>query len=199
LGAAPNFIMVAQLDNTEAWQLYLSPMAASKFIQMNVDEEFNQGDYNMFNSTAPSSSVITLGTQAHTNTNDQNYIVYSFAAKKGYSKIGRYVGLNSSNGNFVYTGFRPSIIFMKRQDADGDWRIYDDKRDGFNQKNDYIEPNTAAAESDTDSGSSWDILSNGFKFYTSEAEISGSGQYLYMAFAHSPFVNSKGVPNNARG
>ena len=198
LGAAPDFIMVAQLDNTEAWQLYLSPMAASKFIQMNVDEEFNQGDYNMFNSTAPSSTVITLGNQNHTNANDQNYVVYSFAAKKGYSKIGEYVGLNSSNGNFVYTGFRPSIIFIKRKDADGDWRIYDDKRDGRNNKNDYVEPNTSDAESDTDSGSNWDFLANGFKFYTSEAQIAGSGTYLYMAFAHSPLVNSNGIPNNAR-
>ena len=199
LGVAPDFIMVAQLDNTEAWQLYLSPMAASKFIQMNVDEEFNQSSYNMFNSTAPSSTVITLGDQNHTNTNDQNYIVYSFAAKQGYSKIGEYVGLNSTNGNFVYTGFRPSIIFIKRKDADGDWRIYDNKRDGRNNKNDYLEPNTADAESDTDSGSNWDFLANGFKFSgATDAEIQGSGTYLYMAFAHSPLVNSNGIPNNAR-
>ena len=80
-------------------------------------------------------------------------------------------------------------------DSGGDWRIYDDQRDGFNQKNDYVEINTSDVESDTDSGSSWDLLSNGFKFYTSEAEFGGSGTYFFMAFAHSPLVNSKGVPN----
>ena len=190
--------MVAQLDNTEAWQINMTPLAADKFIQMNVDEEFSQGSYNMFNSTKPSSTVITLGTLAHTNTNDQNYIAYCFAPIKGYSRIGEYAGNNSTTGRFVYLGFRPSIIFFKRKDADGDWRIYDDKRDGYNNKNDYIEPNTSDAESDTDSGSNWDMLSNGFKFYTSEAEINANGTYMYMAFAHSPFVNSKGVPATVR-
>jgi len=149
--------------------------------------------------TAPTASVFTVGSNNAHNGSSDDMIAYCFHSVQGYSKIGQYVGLNSSNGNFVYLGFRPKTIFLKRVDSAGDWRIYDDQRDGFNQKNDYVEINTSDVESDTDSGSSWDLLSNGFKFYTSEAEFGGSGTYFFMAFAHSPLVNSKGVPNNPRG
>jgi hypothetical protein len=149
--------------------------------------------------TAPTASVFTVGSNNAHNGSSDNMLAYCFHSVQGYSKIGQYVGLNSSNGNFVYLGFRPKTIFLKRVDSAGDWRLYDDQRDGFNQKNDYLEINTNVVESDTDSGSSWDLLSNGFKFYTSEAEFGGSGTYFYMAFAHSPLVNSKGVPNNPRG
>ena len=176
----------------------IKKMGANKFLYLNVTDAIGD-DSGHFNDTEPTTSVFSVGGADGTNYSGENLIAYCFADVKGYSKLGRYVGLNSSNGNFVYTGFRPAIIFMKRIDAAGDWRIYDDKRDGFNQKNDYLEPSTSDAESDTDSGSSWDILSNGFKFYTSEAAISGSGTFIYFAIAHSPFVNSKGVPNNPRG
>ena len=198
LGVKPSFILFKNRSRATNWLVYDKKNGANKFLYLNVTDAIGD-DSGHFNDTEPTTSVFSVGGADGTNYNGENLIAYCFADVKGYSKLGRYVGLNSSNGNFVYTGFRPAIIFMKRIDAAGDWRIYDDKRDGFNQKNDYLEPSTSDAESDTDSGSSWDILSNGFKFYTSEAAISGSGTFIYFAIAHSPFVNSKGVPNNPRG
>jgi hypothetical protein len=197
LGVKPSFILFKNRERAVNWLVYDKKNGANKFLYLNVTDAIGD-DSGHFNDTEPTTSVFSVGGANGTNYSGENLIAYCFADVKGYSKLGRYVGLNSSNGNFVYTGFRPAIIFMKRIDAIGDWRIYDDKRDGFNQKNDYLEPSTNDAESDTDSGSSWDILSNGFKFYTSEAAISGSGTFIYFAIAHSPFVNSKGVPNNAR-
>ena len=67
----------------------------------------------MFNSTKPSSTVVTLGNQAHVNTNDETYIMYSFAPKQGFSKFGSYTGNNNANGNFIYTGFRPAWVMIK--------------------------------------------------------------------------------------
>ena len=198
LGVKPAMIIFKNRERSVNWLVYHKDIAATKFLYLNVTDQAGT-DSGHFNDTEPTTSVFSVGGADGTNYSGENLIAYCFADVKGYSKLGRYVGLNSSNGNFVYTGFRPAIIFMKRIDAAGDWRIYDDKRDGFNQKNDYLEPSTSDAESDTDSGSSWDILSNGFKFYTSEAAISGSGTFIYFAIAHSPFVNSKGVPNNPRG
>ena len=198
LGVKPSFILFKNRSRATNWLVYDKKNGANKFLYLNVTDAIGD-DSGHFNDTEPTTSVFSVGGADGTNYSGENLIAYCFADVKGYSKLGRYVGLNSSNGNFVYTGFRPAIIFMKRIDAAGDWRIYDDKRDGFNQKNDYLEPSTSDAESDTDSGSSWDILSNGFKFYTSEAAISGSGTFIYFAIAHSPFVNSKGVPNNPRG
>ena len=198
LGVKPSFILFKNRERAVNWLVYDKKNGANKFLYLNVTDAIGD-DSGHFNDTEPTTSVFSVGGADGTNYSGENLIAYCFADVKGYSKLGRYVGLNSSNGNFVYTGFRPAIIFMKRIDAAGDWRIYDDKRDGFNQKNDYLEPSTSDAESDTDSGSSWDILSNGFKFYTSEAAISGSGTFIYFAIAHSPFVNSKGVPNNPRG
>ena len=154
-----------------------------------------------WNDTNPTSSVFSVGSHGGTNASGQATIAYCFSEKQGYSKFGKYVGNNSTSGGFHYTGFKPSFIMIKRTDATADWRIYDDKRfraGGPNNKLNYLEPNTSDAEADTDSGGAWDMLSNGFKFYTSEATINGSGTYIYMAFAEQPLVTSTGVPATAK-
>jgi len=154
-----------------------------------------------WNDTNPTSSVFSVGSHGGTNASGQATIAYCFAEKQGYSKFSSYVGNNSTAGGFHHTGFKPAFIMIKRTDATADWRIYDNKRfraGGPNNKLNYLEPNTTDAEADTDSGGAWDMLSNGFKFYTSEASINGSGTYIYMAFAENPFVTSTGVPATAR-
>jgi hypothetical protein len=202
LGSVPEWYIIKNRSDANNWAVYhqKSNSNPEQYALYLDGTSAATDDSGLANDTAPTNTVFSLTNGNYGNQNTYNYIGYFFAEKQGYSKFGKYVGLNSSNGNFVYLGFRPKTIFFKRIDSTGDWRIYDDQRDGFNIKNDYLEINTSDVESDTDSGSQWDILSNGFKFSgATDAEFAGGGTYIYMAWAHSPFVNSKGVPNNPRG
>ena len=155
-----------------------------------------------WNDTEPTSTVFTLGTEHEGNTNDGNHIAFCFTNIKGYSKIGKYTGNGNANGTFVHTGFKAAWLMLKRTDTTSDWSIYDIKRENFNAGDPQyefdlqIEANDSAAEgSDGQLG----IYSNGFKFRSTDAFTNASGgTYIYMAFAETPFVNSNGVPTNAR-
>jgi len=149
---------------------------------------------NKFNDTAPNTSYATIG--GDDNISSNTMVLYSFAEVQGYSKFGSYTGNGDADGTFVYTGFKPSFIICKATSTDGDWKIFDNKRISYNGANYRLSPNTSGAET-TDS--LIDILSNGFKLKTSSDSINGSGNsVIYIAFAESPFVSSKGVPTTAR-
>ena len=132
------------------------------------------------------------------NLNSGTFIGYFFKNIKGYSKIGSYTGNGNADGTFVYTGFRPAWVMVKKTSSSTGrgWYIWDNKRIGYNVKNYNLEANATAAEDTTER---IDLLSNGFKWRSSNLIVNESGiNYLYMAFAESPFVNSNGVPNNAK-
>ena len=141
----------------------------------------------------PTTSVFTVNNQIAEN-NDN--IAYIFADVKGYSKFGQYEGNANADGTFIHTGFLPAWVMVKNIDAAENWIIFDNKRSGYNLTDALLKPNLSNAEST--SGVKFDLLSNGFKARVSDAEGNSSNTFIYMAFAESPFVNSKGVPNNAR-
>ena len=154
----------------------------------------------MFNSTKPSSTVVTLGDRAHVNTNDETYIMYSFAPKKGFSKFGSYTGNNNANGNFIYTGFRPAWVMIKDKSSGQSWHIADHLRDTGNPRIGDLAANDAWSESTTTTnrGSTpIDFLSNGFKIRSDTSGINGTGNHIYFAFAEFPFVSSSGTPITA--
>ena len=133
------------------------------------------------------------------NESSGTFIAYCFAEKKGYSKFGSYTGNGNADGVFVYTGFKPAFVFVKKTSGGQarNWCILDNKREGFNPENDQLHSNTTGAES-MGSGSTGDLLSNGFKFRATDDDKNGSYPYIYMAFAESPFVTSTGIPTTAR-
>ena len=121
--------------------------------------------------------------------------MYAFRSVQGYSKFDSYTGNGNANGPFIYTGFRPAFVLQKSTAVQG-WQLQDNKREGYNGDNDLLQPHVLAAESGVNR---IDILSNGFKVITTDAGQNSSGAtYIYMAFAEAPFVNSNGVPTNAR-
>ena len=149
-----------------------------------------------WNSTTPTSSVFTVGTSNGVNGSGKNYIAYCFAEKKGYSKFGSYTGNGSTDGTFVYTGFRPAWVMTKVTSTTQSWNIMDNKRPGFNDTNKRLFADLSNAEY---SDSTIDLLSNGFKFRTADSGLNSSGaSYIYMAFAENPFVTSTGIPTCAR-
>ena len=137
--------------------------------------------------TAPTSSVFTVGSNNAHNGSSDNMLAYCFHSVKGFSKIGSYIGNGSAVGTFVYTGFKPAYILMKNNGAGGNsWRIYDNKRDTFNEMDNALFITTAVEGN----YNAIDFLSNGFKIRgTSSAINSSGGTYLYYAIAENPFVS----------
>jgi hypothetical protein len=109
--------------------------------------------------------------------------------------MGSYTGNGNADGPFIYTGFRPAWLMIRRTDSANTWYIWDNKRNTFNVCNKELRANTGDAETTTDK---LDFLSNGFKIRATFSSLNASGgTYIYMAFAEHPFVSSEGVPVTA--
>ena len=143
-----------------------------------------------------STTFPTSGATNNTNVNGNGttYIAYLFSKVAGFSKFGSYTGNGSADGPFVFLGFRPAFVMIKRTDAANDWVMMDELRLGYNQVNTYLEANTSDAEATDGGGSgsrSLDMLSNGFKLRETAAATNASGgTYIYAAFAENPFKNA---------
>jgi len=194
LGVEPDMVWLkSRANGSNSWQVYFGALSNpnSNLIQLN--------NTNASTTAATwwgtiNSSIVTIN--AGLITPNTTAIAYCFAGKKGYSKFGTFIGNGNADGTFVYTGFKPAWVFVKKTSASGHWVLIDNKRDPLNVTSNYLLPdNDSKEESFTDR----DLLSNGFKMRNSNTDRNASGAtYIYMAFAESPFVNSNGVPNNAR-
>ena len=197
LGAIPSLIMIKQLDSASQWSIYHKNLGNSKAMVLNTtagsETDAGTGSYNYWYRTDPDSVNFTIGSSHYTNPSEA-LVAWCFTTIQGFSKFGMYESNSNADGTFVYCGFRPAYILAKSSDGTSDWYMFDNKRLGFNDDNNSLLPNTTAAEGTTDRVN---ILSNGFKFINSGAPNNGNTS-IFMAFAESPFVNSSGVPTNAR-
>jgi hypothetical protein len=190
LGVAPQMIIIKKRSSTGNWITYHASVAlnGSSFVALNSSAAAVTMSA-QFNNTAPTSSVFTVGTDADTNGNTQTFVAYCWTPIAGFSAFGSYTGNGSTDGTFVYTGFRPKFVIIKRTDAVGDWYTFDSARDPYNATAQGLLPNSSASET-TYTG--WgDLLSNGFKIRRTDAAWNSSGgTYIYMAFAENPFKNA---------
>jgi hypothetical protein len=142
-----------------------------------------------WNSTSPTSSVFSIGNLAAVNGAGATYVAYCWSEIDGFSKFGSYTGNGSTDGVFVYLGFRPKFFLVKRTDSATNWTILDTSRNPFNVASDNLTPNTNST-GDTIYGYT-DFVSNGIKLRNSDGAWNASGgTYIYMAFAENPFKNS---------
>jgi len=199
LGAVPHLIIQKNLDDTENWQIYHHKNTSAPETDYLTFTTNATGDQaSRWNDTAPTSTLITIGSDSSVSQSGESMLMLAWSEKQGFSKFSSFIGNGNADGTFVYTGFRPAFIIFKKSSGSGDdWSMYDYKRTGYNSAgNEELRPNTTAAEQDVDR---IDILSNGFKARTGSGETNESGStYVYMAWAEAPFVNSNGVPCNAR-
>jgi hypothetical protein len=191
LGVAPSLIITKNRSDARNWGVYHTSIGATKFLQLNSTGASQTGT--AWNDTAPTSSVFSVGGGSFGETNfpsGSSYVAYCFSAVAGYSAFGLYTGNGSTDGTFVYTGFRPRFILVKSSSGAFDWHITDTSRSTYNQADTVLFPNSSAAESNG-GGYYYDLLSNGFKCRNLGSATNGSGAtYIFAAFAESPFKTS---------
>lgn len=193
LSSAPDMYIVKNRDeSTNAdWAIWHKDFSngGDGYLYLNGNNAEQSGTF-FWNSTVPSSTVISLGNQNRTNDSSNNYIAYCFHSVEGYSKFGGYTGNGDADGPFVYTGFRPAFVMIKRTNTAAEWYVYDNKRSDFNLTDKVLRPNASDAEA-VSGNNPIDIVSNGFKLRGSGGTSNGSGDtYIYMAFAEMPFKYS---------
>jgi len=189
LGATPSLIMVKVRNAVARWVVYQKDVttANNQFLELNSFTGVDTSGTNFWTISSINSTTFGLGTNSDTNGSALNFVAYCFAPIAGYSAFGSYTGNGSTDGPFVFTGFRPRFVLLKSSSAATDWYIYDTARDTYNVATLELNPNLAAAEQNGTYGS-MDILSNGFKLRFATGEVNASGAtYIYYAVAENPF------------
>jgi len=191
LSKAPEMVIVKCRSHSGDWAVYRTDQGAGNNLRLHSYAPVYSAS-TMWNSTASTATVFSIGTNSDVNTDDRTYVAYCFHSVDGFSKVGTYTGNADADGPFVYTGFRPAYVMAKNASADtgsgnGDWNIFDTTRSTYNPMDDRLRANDNTAEG----GSSEfiDFLSNGFKpRYT--GEFNQANEVVYLAFAETPFKYS---------
>jgi hypothetical protein len=198
LGVAPRMVITKKRETggTDGWwATYHASLSANTNLMLNSTSaaagtaSWTQG---IIGGVSSSTFTLTSGGTGAANVNDNtyDYVAYCFAEVAGFSKFGSYTGNGAADGPFVYCGFRPRWILIKRTDASNDWYLNDTARNDYNVATKTLNPNLSAAE-----GTLYnylDILSNGFKCRTADGGSNANGgTYIYAAFAEAPFNYSR--------
>jgi hypothetical protein len=180
-------IIIKGRSTSYNWRVYHSGIGNTKalFLNTTAAEDTNS---TYWNNTSPTSTVFSLGSNAGMNESAGTYVAYCFAPVAGYSAFGLYYGNGSSDGPFVYTGFRPKYVLIKPTTSADSWQVEDTARSPFNVVNDQLWPNVSDAEQVDSSTRNTDFLSNGFKIRGTNTGINANGNpFIYAAFAEFPF------------
>ena len=195
LGAKPDVILLKKRNGAISWYVRHVSTGTS-YLNLNLTSAAVSNPTATWTTTEPTTSVYSIGTSSDFNINGGEYLAYCFAEKQGYSKFGKYVGNGSTDGSFIYTGFKPAVVILKRTDSAKNWNIIT----GATIQENVIDERFNLNLGNIQSVSDWaDFVSNGFKLRTTNAAINASGgTYIYMAFAENPFTTSTGIPTTAR-
>jgi hypothetical protein len=192
LGVAPKMIITKERDGTLGWLTYHASVNT-------------KDDYMLLNSTAAKSGVavgswgaalptstqfgMTVGASVNAS---KSVVAYLFAEVAGFSRFGSYTGNGSTDGPFVYCGFRPKFVMVKCSSNAGSWYILDTARDTYNLAQNRLFPDSSSAESPSSTNGPIDFLSNGFKVRSAAANNNNNSgdTYIFAAFAENPFKNS---------
>ena len=196
LNKIPKFIITKNRDSAISWVAYHNYTGSGIKFELNATTA--SASTNAWNSTEPTSNVFSIGNTSAGATNGEKYIAYCWAEIEGFSKFGSYVGNGSTDGPFVYCGFKPAFVMVKNTDTNSLWLMADNARFSTNPIDSYLHAESSDDEYgplNGDSAYTWiDFLSNGFKLRQIGVSLNGSGDtYIFAAFAESPFqyANSK--------
>jgi hypothetical protein len=212
LAAIPAIIIQKNRDSSANWSVKHHKTTNNyDFLNLNLTSAATAND-SIWTQTDPTTSVFSIGTAAAINQSGQDQVCYCFAEKQGFSRFGKYIGNGNANGPFIYLGFTPSLIWIKRIDSTGNWVMHSfdqgtNSSTGVGAGNDWNLNNNNLEINDDDSqnqNGAIDMLSNGFKVrnatnaFGAADENADGGTYVYMAWAYNPFATSTGVAAPAR-
>ena len=184
LSAAPEMIMIKDIDATESWIVGHDDIGWTKNLYLNLANSVATSS-TIWQDTAPTSSVFSIGTSDGVN-KTETHIAYCFRSVPGVCKIGGYEGNGSADGPYIQTGFKPRWIIIKNMDVARDWTIADTARHPSNVVGEFLYASSSAVESarGVTSGTDYDldILSDGFKIRTVDGALNDS-TLIYMAMA----------------
>jgi hypothetical protein len=192
LNTPPEFIIFKRYTAGQNWFVWLRESDGTylEFEGLNND----RAAYSSRNNVSATNSVVTLTTAAEFNSDtNSNYIAYCFSPVSQFSAFGEYTGNgSSSDGPFVYTGFRPKWLLLRCSSILQLWLVLDSARDEYNIMSKAIQAHVSDAEIDNATNYGVDFTSNGFKIRSSTDRTNGSGQtYIYAAFAEHPFKTAR--------
>ena len=204
LGSEPDFYIIKELSGDgDDWFCYHRSLGAGKKIRFNSTNA-QESDTSIWQNTNPTSTVFSLQDDSGgvNQAAGRNYIGYFFRSIKGFQKVGKFIGNNSSDGAFVYLGFKPRFLLVKnatQSHANHSWIVFDSVREKNNEIDTFLRGNKGDAET-TSGRNEVDFLSNGFKPRASYGDFNGGSdhEFIYLAVAEHPFVSSSGVPTTAR-
>ena len=195
LSKAPNLVIVKTRNAADQWRVGTiqnlgGPPNFTDYFKLNASDGYSD-ESTTWNDTAPTSTVISVGTDSATNHPGYTHVAYCFHDVDGYSKIGFYLGNGNSDGTFVYCGFRPKWLLLKPSNYSDGWKLFDTVRGAQNGPyNQYppgdLKPDTNAVENFS-TAFNVDFLSNGFKWRATDNSVNGGYEYIYYAIAEQPF------------
>lgn len=198
LNGTPDIVIIKSLGQGGTWQVYNSTIGAGRILGLNNSSERTAANDAYFMQTLPNATVVTLGYDGNGNeqNDDTHYIMYCWRSVEHFSAIKSYTGNGSSDGPFIYTGFRPAFLLVRGVYGTGStsgnhWFIYDNQRPAYNEAYRLL---ADLGNSEDTSNQPIDLLSNGFKIRNSNYAMNYSGgTYIYMAFAEQPtkFANAR--------
>ena len=187
LGVKPHLIICKNRDQTTNWMTYHHKAGAEKFLYINTAAA-QMDDAAAWNDTEPTSSVFTVNADQMNNGNGDDIIAYVFSSVEGFSKFGEYIGNGSTDGTFVYTGFKPALLAIKGKTTATSMNWMDTARNPSNPITQYLNTD---GNGDEGNYAGWDVYSNGFKLRNTGGSLNTSGQtYVYLAFAETSFKYS---------
>jgi len=196
LSVKPTMFITKNLEDANSWAVYHGANTSAPetdYLKLDTTTAtIDNGE--IWLDTAPTSAIFTAGDHSSSNRSGDDFVSYFWNDVQGFSRFGTFEGNGNADGTFVNTGFRPAFVMTKSIDSTSSWHMFDNKREGYNVDNDPLVAEASTVEATTDM---IDILSNGFKLRIA-TDPNVAETYVYMAFAEAPFVNSNGVPCNAR-
>ena len=198
LGAVPHMIMVKRLENSNYWAVYHHKNTSAPntdYLVLNATD--STSDEGLWKDTDPTSVYFRHDNSTSVNANGEDMVAYLFTSIQGFSKFGKYTGNVNADGVFIYLGFKPALFIVKETGNAEPWVMYDNRRGDYGNANPNDQHLVASGTAVESSGTAIDFLSNGVKIRSNAGHLN-EGDYIYMAWAETPFVNSNGVPCNAR-
>ena len=185
LSAKPDWHIIKKRNDTSGWAVYHKSLGATKYYRLDTNSSASTFQYT-YNNTEPDATKIYLGDNGLTNhPSGDTYVCYAWREVEGYSKFGTYTANGNSDGPFIYTGFRPRMLFIRRYSGTDSSFVIDTARETKNVNGDFLFWDSNQTES---SSSLLDILSNGFKLRTTSASLNPSGtELIWGAWGDVPF------------